>query len=147
MAQLQIFFFAYFFFTFDWVRSSRLISIEGDRRLEGSSAQHAMCIYAVGLRRRIHVWDIWRRVNYVVYVWTGRMCWGVGVRYIYLISVILNVYGGYVYVIIRSQHIYFPYSIFVFIVEMYVWFWFAVYFSLRIEIPSRPLWILEECGY
>ena len=47
--------------------------------------------------RRIHVWDIWRRVNYVVYVWTGRMCWGVGVRYIYLISVILNVYGGYIY--------------------------------------------------
>jgi hypothetical protein len=45
--------------------------------------------------RRIHVWDIWRRVNYVVYVWTGRMCWGVGVRYIYLISVILHVYGGY----------------------------------------------------
>jgi hypothetical protein len=23
------------------------------------------------------------------------MCWGVGVRYIYLISVILHVYGGY----------------------------------------------------
>ena len=35
---------------------------------------------------------------------------------------------------------YFTYSILVFIVEMYVWFWFAVYFSLRIEIPSRPLW-------
>lgn len=35
---------------------------------------------------------------------------------------------------------YFTYSIFVFIVEMYVWFWFAVYFSLRIEIPSRSLW-------
>ena len=46
---------------------------------------------------RIHVWDIWRRVNYVVYVRTGRMCWGVGVRYIYLISVILNVYGGYIF--------------------------------------------------
>ena len=35
---------------------------------------------------------------------------------------------------------YFTYSILVFIVEMYVWFWFAVYFRLRIEIPSRPLW-------
>ena len=44
--------------------------------------------------RRIRVGDIWRRVNYVVYVWTGRMCWGVGVRYIYLISIILNVYRG-----------------------------------------------------
>ena len=48
VAQLQ-FFFAYYFFTFDWFRSSRLVSIEGDRRLEGSSAQHAMCIYAVGV--------------------------------------------------------------------------------------------------
>ena len=27
----------------------RIVSIEGDRRLEGSSAQHAMCIYAVGV--------------------------------------------------------------------------------------------------
>ena len=61
------FFFAYYFFTFDWFRSSRLVSIEGDRRLEESSAQHAnvylrsrrihlraivvvpMCIYAVGV--------------------------------------------------------------------------------------------------
>ena len=34
-------FFAYYFFTFDWFRSSRLVSIEGDRRLEESSAQHA----------------------------------------------------------------------------------------------------------
>ena len=48
VAHLQIFF-AYYFFTFDWFRSSRLVSIEGDRRLEGSSAQHAMCIYAVGV--------------------------------------------------------------------------------------------------
>ncbi len=81
MAQLQIFF-AYFFFTFAWFRSSRLVSIEGDRRLEGSSAQHAMCIYAVG----VYTYGIYGgsyRVNYVVYVWTGRMCWGVGVRYIY----------------------------------------------------------------
>ena len=39
------------------------------------------------------------RVTYVVYVWTGRICWGVGVRYIYLISKILNVYGGlYTYI-------------------------------------------------
>ena len=54
MAQLQIFF-AYYFFTFDWFRSSRLVSIEGDRRLEGSSAQHAN----VYLRsRRIHLRDI-----------------------------------------------------------------------------------------
>jgi hypothetical protein len=76
VAQLQIFF-AYYFFTFDWFRSSRLVSIEGDRRLEGSSAQHAN-VYL------IHVRD--------VYVW------GIGVRYIYLISVILNVYGGYTYI-------------------------------------------------
>ncbi len=48
-------FFAYFFFTFALFRSSRLVSIEGDRRLEGSSAQHAN----VYLRsRRIHLRDI-----------------------------------------------------------------------------------------
>jgi hypothetical protein len=29
--------------------ASRLVSIEGDRRLEGSSAHHGMCIYAVGV--------------------------------------------------------------------------------------------------
>ena len=53
VAQLQFFFFAYYFFTFDWFRSRRLVSIEGARRLEGSSAQHAN----VYLRnRRIHVW-------------------------------------------------------------------------------------------
>jgi len=82
VAQLQIFF-AYYFFTFDWFRSSRLVSIEGDRRLEGSSAQHAMCIYAVG----VYTYGIYGgsyRVNYVVYVWTGRMCGSVGVRYIYI---------------------------------------------------------------
>ena len=49
------FFFAYFFFAFALFRSSRLVSIEGDRRLEGSSAQHAN----VYLRsRRIHLRDI-----------------------------------------------------------------------------------------
>ena len=74
MAQLQIFFFAYYFFTFAWFYSSRLVSIEGDRRLEGSSAQYAN----VYLRsRRIHVWDMWRTyIGYayvVVYVWTGRI--------------------------------------------------------------------------
>ena len=54
VAQLK-FFFAYFFFTFAWFRSSRLVSIEGDRRLEESSAQHAN----VYLRsRRIHLRDI-----------------------------------------------------------------------------------------
>jgi hypothetical protein len=56
-----------------------------------------MCIYAVG----VYTYGIYGgsyRVNYVVYVWTGRICWGVGVRYIYLISVFLNVYGGlYIY--------------------------------------------------
>ena len=66
-------FFAYFFFTFAWFRSSLLVSIEGDRRLEGSSAQHAN----VYLRsRRIHVWVVWRTYigcSYVVYVWTGRV--------------------------------------------------------------------------
>ena len=53
-----------------------------------------MCIYAVG----VYTYGIYGgsyRVNYVVYVWTGRMCGSVGVRYMYLISVILNVYGGY----------------------------------------------------
>ena len=50
-------FFAYFFLGFALFRQRRLISIEGDRRLEGSSAQHAN----VYLRsRRIHVWDMWR---------------------------------------------------------------------------------------
>ena len=48
-------FFAYFFFASALFRSSRLVSIEGDRRLEGSSAQHAN----VYLRsRRIHLRDI-----------------------------------------------------------------------------------------
>jgi hypothetical protein len=72
VAQLQ-FFFAYYFFTFDWFRSSRLVSIEGDRRLEESSAQHAN-VYLRG--RRIHVWVVWRTYigcAYVVYVWTGRI--------------------------------------------------------------------------
>jgi len=71
VAQLQ-FFFAYYFFTFDWFRSSRLVSIEGDRRLEESSAQHAN----VYCSRRIHVWVVWRTYigyAYVVYVWTGRI--------------------------------------------------------------------------
>ena len=64
VAQLQIFF-AYYFFTFDWFRSSRLVSIEGDRRLEESSAQHAN----VYLRsRRIHV--------YAVGVYTYGICGG-----------------------------------------------------------------------
>ena len=54
VAQLQ-FFFAYFFFAFALFRQRRLVSIEGDRRLEGSSAQHAN----VYLRsRRIHLRDI-----------------------------------------------------------------------------------------
>ena len=103
VAQLQIVF-AYYFFTFDWFRSSRLVSIEGDRRLEGSSAQHAN----VYLRsRRIHVWDMWRTyidMGYVEDIY--RVCLRsirmdvtyrleYRVRYIYLISVILNVYGGY----------------------------------------------------
>jgi hypothetical protein len=47
----------------------RIVSIEGNRMLEGSSTQHAN----VYLRsRRIHVWDIWRdHIGYacVVYVW------------------------------------------------------------------------------
>ena len=67
---LAAIFFAYFFLAFALFRSSRLVSIEGDRRLEGSSAQHAN----VYLRsRRIHVWDMWRTYigyAYVVYVWT-----------------------------------------------------------------------------
>ena len=57
VAQLQIVF-AYYFFTFDWFRSSRLVSIEGDRRLEGSSAQHAN----VYLRKDVYTYgeDIYR---------------------------------------------------------------------------------------
>ena len=63
------FFFAYYFFTIAWFRSSRLVSIEGDRRLEESSAQHAN----VYRSRRMHVWGVWRTCigcAYVVYVWT-----------------------------------------------------------------------------
>ena len=55
-----------------------------------------MCIYAVG----VYTYGIYGgsyRVNYVVYVWTGRMCGSVGVRYMYLISMFYNavdiVYG------------------------------------------------------
>ena len=94
MAQLQ-FFFAYFFFAFALFRSSRLVSIEGDRRLEGSSAQHAN----VYLRsRRIHLRDIvvvmglttWDTYGRDVYVWST------GVRYIYLISInVSGCTGGY----------------------------------------------------
>ena len=47
--------------------------------------------------RRIHVWDICRRVNYVSIRMNGTLGWSIGVRYIYLISVILNVYGGYIF--------------------------------------------------
>ena len=75
VAQLQIVF-AYYFFTFAWFCSSRLVSIEGDRRLEGSSAQHAN----VYLRnRRIHVWDMWRiytRMGYVEDIYTYGICGG-----------------------------------------------------------------------
>ena len=49
----------------------------------------------------IHVWDMRRTYigfAYVVYVWTGRIRMEYRrVRYIYLISVILNVYGGYIF--------------------------------------------------
>jgi len=73
VAQLQIFF-AYYFFTFDWFRSSRLVSIEGDRRLEESSAQHAN----VYLRsRRIHVWVVWRTYIGCAYVYYGTYTYGV----------------------------------------------------------------------
>ena len=73
VAQLQIFF-AYCFFTFDWFRSSRLVSIEGDRRLEESSAQHAN----VYLRsRRIHVWVVWRTYIGCAYVYYGTYTYGV----------------------------------------------------------------------
>ena len=53
-----------------------------------------MCIYAVG----VDMWRTYIGYAYVVYVWTGRIVWSIGVRYIYLISVILNVYGGYTYI-------------------------------------------------
>jgi len=76
-------------------RQRRLISIEGDRRLEGSSAQHAN----VYLRsRRIHLRDIVEDHMGLTTKYTyGRdvYVWSIGVRYIYLISIILNVYGGY----------------------------------------------------
>jgi hypothetical protein len=48
----------------------RIVSIEGDRMLEGSGAQHPNVYLG---SRRIHVWDIWRDhigYAYVVYVWT-----------------------------------------------------------------------------
>ena len=73
VAQLQ-FFFAYYFFTFDWFRSSRLVSIEGDRRLEESSAQHAN-VYLRG--RRIHVWVVWRTYIGCAYVYYGTYTYGV----------------------------------------------------------------------
>ena len=90
MAQLQIFF-AYYFFTFDWFRSSRLVSIEGDRRLEESSAQHAN----VYLRSMGCVEDVYRvclRILWDVYVWS------IGVRYIYLISMFYNAVDTVIYI-------------------------------------------------
>ena len=117
------FFFAYYFFTFDWFRSSRLVSIEGDRRLEESSAQHANVYHAVG----VYTYGICVEDMYRVCLRGIRMDvtlgWSIGVRYIYLISVILNVYGGYIYNYkFAHSMFYFTYSILVFIVEMYVWF-------------------------
>ena len=92
------FFFAYYFFTFAWFRSSRLVSIEGDRRLEESSAQHANVYHAVG----VYTYGICVEDMYRVCLRGIRMDvtlgWSIGVRYIYLISVILNVYGGYTYI-------------------------------------------------
>ena len=92
------FFFAYYFFTFDWFRSSRLVSIEGDRRLEESSAQHANVYHAVG----VYTYGLCVEDMYRVCLRGIRMDvtlgWSIGVRYIYLISVILNVYGGYTYI-------------------------------------------------
>ena len=81
MAQLQIFFLPTSSFPspVSFKSASRLVSIEGDRRLEGSSAKHAN----VYLRSR-RIYGGSYRVNYVVYVWTGRICWSVGVRYIYI---------------------------------------------------------------
>jgi|LauGreDrversion2_3_1035106.scaffolds.fasta_scaffold516132_1 hypothetical protein len=65
---------------------------------------------------------IWRDhigYAYVIYVWTWRMGWSIGVRCINLISVILRLYDGYGYVIIRSLMITLLYSIFVFLAEVY----------------------------
>ena len=47
--------------------------------------------------RHIHVWDICRRVNYVSIRMNGTLGGSIGVRYIYLISVILNAYDGYIF--------------------------------------------------
>ncbi len=61
-------------------------AIEGWR---GVVRSMPMCMYAVG----VYTYEIYGgsyRVNYVVYVWTGRMCGSVGVRYIYLISMFYN---------------------------------------------------------
>jgi hypothetical protein len=66
VAQLQ-FFFAYYFFTFDWFRSSRLVSIEGDRRLEETQESSAQA--SVG----VDMWRTYIGYAYVVYVWTGRI--------------------------------------------------------------------------
>jgi hypothetical protein len=78
------------------------------------------------------------RGTYVVYVWTGRICWSVGVKYIYLISVFYNTVDmAYDY---NSLTVFtLLYSIYSEYFEKYVRFWFVVYVSLRIEIPSEPL--------
>ena len=107
---------------------------------EGSSAQHAN----VYLRsRRIHIRDIVEDhigYAYVVYVWTWRIGWSIGVRYIYLISVILNVYGGYDICFNTITHMVALLCLTIKILVRYMWFWFATYVSLRIEIPSGPPW-------
>ena len=77
MAQLQIFFLPTSSFPspVSFKSASRLVSIEGDRRLEGSSAQHAN----VYLRsRRIHLRDIWRIIGLTTWYTYGRdVCVGV----------------------------------------------------------------------
>ena len=65
--------------------------------MEESSAQHANVYHAVG----VYTYGICVEDMYRVCLRGIRMDvtlgWSIGVRYIYLISVILNVYGGYIY--------------------------------------------------
>ena len=71
--------------------------------------------------------DVYRvclRILWDVYVWS------IGVRYIYLISVILNVYVGYIY-IYNFAHILYLFHILIGLERQYVWF--AAYCSLRIR--------------
>ena len=65
------------------------------------------------------------------------MGWNIGVRYIYLISVIQNVYSGYDICFNALTHMVALLYLTIIILVRYMRSWFATYVSLRIKITSH----------